>query len=160
MATWLRLTLVTMTVGGGFVGLVFTAQALTNPGAMRPQALLLVAGFAGLYAFVLVAGLLFVHNPRRVLPVVVAVTAQLPWVSSPLLAYRFTAGAHVTVGMIAGRVVVTTRLGSDFQFNLLQPVPVGGGINLVALLLLAFLIRGQSRPVTPSAPPPLPGQVL
>ena len=163
MATWLRLALVTMTVGGGYLGVAIALQALANPGALQAQQLWIVAGFGALYAFVLVAGLLFVQNPRRILPVVIAVTAQVPWVSSPLVTYRFTAGAHAAVGMIAGRFAASARLGSDFQFHLLQPMPIGCGVNLVAVLFLALLLRSQSRPAMPPTPPPptpppLPGR--
>jgi len=100
MKTWLRLTLITMTVGGGFAGVILTIQSLLDSGSRGPVHLVLLAGFLALYAFVTACGLLFVHDPSRLRPLLVALAIQIPWVSTPLVVYKFAAGSHVvlTVG--------------------------------------------------------------
>ena len=60
MKPWLRLTLITMTVGGGFAGFVSTLQSLFNSLRASTLNLLLTVVFMGLYAFVTASGLLFV----------------------------------------------------------------------------------------------------
>ena len=151
MKTWLRMVIVLVTVGGGFTGFVVTTQFL-SAATDRPANLVLGAAFALGYGLVVAAGLLFVHNPRRLWPAVVAVAQQVPFVSSPLVRYRFTSGAHCTVGLVGGNIAAAFRLGSDFEFALLQPHPWGAGVNLFALALFVLLLRALP-PATAPAPP-------
>ena len=62
MPTWLRMVLVPASVGGGFTGFVVCTVALTSA-ALPPSSRLIAAAFAAPYAFVVAAGLLFVHHP-------------------------------------------------------------------------------------------------
>src|SRR4051812_24958305 len=90
--TVLRLTLVTMTVGGGFTGSVFTMQMLPSVRNSAPANLVIWLGFVLLHLFVLISGLLFVHNSARVVPMLVALLFQIPLLSSPYVTYRFGDG--------------------------------------------------------------------
>lgn len=141
MKPWLRLTLITMTVGGGFTGFALTLQFLFKPQSQQLVYFLFIAVFLVLYAFVTASGLLFVLNPRRTLPLFIALGFQIPWISSPLIAYRFTAGLHATVGFVGGDFNGGFRLGSDWQFNLFQKSPWGLGVNLFAVAILTLLAR-------------------
>ena len=150
MPSWLRMVLVTASVGGGFTGFVVILTAVGTP--MPAASRIILVAFAALYAFVVAAGLLFVHNPRRLMPLVVALALQVPSLSSPLVVYQFTAGAHVTVAGVlnldTGSLSLTggAQLGSQFLFALLQPPrPLSGGINLVALALFAAAVWSRSR---------------
>lgn len=95
MQPWLRLTLITMTVGGGFAGFVGTLQSLFNSPGVSTFKLVLILIFMGLYVFVTVCGLLYVNDPGRTGPLVAALALQIPWISSPLIVYKFAAGAEV-----------------------------------------------------------------
>jgi hypothetical protein len=141
--TWLRLTLVTLTVGGGFTGVAVTLQALLGPQGRRPFNFVLISAFLLLFVFVTVSGLLFVHNPNRTGPLVIATSIQIPWVSSPIVAYKFAAGFQICVALVGGRFDAGFRLGSDFQINLFQRLPWGVGINLFALLILLLLLYSE-----------------
>jgi len=68
MKTWLRLTVVVMTVGGGFAGFTGILQTLFQSHSLRPLNLLLMVLFLGLYGYVTVSGLVFVYEPRRTGP--------------------------------------------------------------------------------------------
>ncbi|MGC2621164.1 MAG: hypothetical protein WA414_19120 [Acidobacteriaceae bacterium] len=94
MTTWLRLTVVTMTVGGGFLGAVVTVQRLINwgPDGFQLSSAILLTIFLGLFVFVVASGLVFIADPRRTQLLVWALAMQLLWVSSPLLVYRIAAG--------------------------------------------------------------------
>jgi hypothetical protein len=48
MKTWLRLTLITMTVGGGFAGVLITAQTLFNSEGSGPGYFVILAVFLAL----------------------------------------------------------------------------------------------------------------
>jgi hypothetical protein len=139
MKNWVRLSVIVMTVGGGFMGFCETLEYLLRIQSSRfaPYGLALV--FLGLYAFVLYSGLLFVHDPRRTKPALIAFALQVPWVSSPFLAYEFSAGAEATAGWL-GPARGVYSLGSQWHCNLFQKVPYGIGVNLFAVLMIGLLV--------------------
>src|SRR5689334_8995854 len=99
MKTWLRLALITMTVGGGFTGIVLTLGLLfhsEDPGLLH---LVLIIVFLALYIFVVASGLLFVCDPQRTRPLLAALAVQVPWISTPLIVYKFAAGLHTVVAV-------------------------------------------------------------
>ena len=151
MKTWLRLTLITMTVGGGFTGVAVALQMLLSHQIGQTASLLVFIGFLALFAFVVVSGLIYVQNPDRARPLAVALALQIPWVSSPYLTYKFAAGFQVSVAVISGRFIGGFRLGSDFQFYLLQPLPWGVGINFFALAMLILLLRSSAPKIAPES---------
>jgi hypothetical protein len=142
MKSWLRLTLITVTVGGGFTGVALTLQLFLRPSQPLAYYLLMLA-FLALFAFITVSGLVFVHNPQRTDLLIVALGLQIPWVSSPVIAYKLAAGFQVCIALIAGRFAGGFRLGSDFQINVFQRLPWGAGVNLFALALLVLLLRAE-----------------
>jgi hypothetical protein len=141
MKPWVRLTLVTLTVGGGFAGFAATLQLLLKLDGHGLVSFALAAGFLALYAFVTASGLLFVRDQRQTVPLLVAFALQIPWVSSPIFGYRFAAGFQATIGFMGGALSAAFRLGSDWQCNLLQNRPWGIGVNLLALFITVLLAR-------------------
>jgi hypothetical protein len=154
MKQWLRLTLVTMTIGGGFTGVAITLQAMFTH-EQSPLGYVLMLMFLALFAFVTISGIVFVHNPNRTSLLVVALVLQVPWVSSPIFAYKFAAGFQVCGAVMGGHFAGGFRLGSDFQINFFQQLPWGIGINFFALALLILLIRATWTPNTMTTPPPI-----
>ncbi len=148
MKPWLRLTLITLTVGGGFTGFSVTMQQLFKPQSQQPVYFALLVGFLALYAFVTASGLLFVQNPRQTGPLFIAIAMQVPWVSSPLFTYRFTSGFHVTIGVVGGSLGGGFNLGSDWQCNVFQKLPWGIGVNLFALVIMILLALTWRSPST------------
>lgn len=143
MKPWLRLILVTATVGGGFAGVAVTIQLLFGGQGGSPASYVLLTGFFALFAFVTVSGLVFVHNPENTGLMTVALALQVPWVSSPIFAYKLDAGFQLTVAFIGGNLTAALRLGSGFQVGIFQQHPWGAGLNLFALVLLALLLRAK-----------------
>jgi hypothetical protein len=141
MKTWLRLTLVTVTIGGGFTGVAITLQTLFGMKGQPVINYVLITGFVALFAYVTISGLIFVQNPQRTAPLIVALVLQIPWISSPLIAYKFAAGFQVSAAIVGGQFKGGFLLGSDFRFNIFQQTPWGAGINLFALGLLLLLLR-------------------
>lgn len=123
-----------------------TLQLLCGPQGREPATFVFGLGFLALFAFITTSGLVFVHNPQRTELLMISTALQIPWVSSPLLAYRLAAGFQVSVALIGGRLNGGFRLGSDFQINVLQRLPWGVGVNLFALLLLVLLVRSRRAP--------------
>jgi hypothetical protein len=153
MKSWLRLTLITVTIGGGFTGVAITLQALFRP-SQPPAYYLLMLAFLALFAFITVSGLVFVHKPERTDLLIVALALQIPWVSSPIIAYKLAAGFQVCIALIGGRFAGGFRLGSDFQINVFQLLPWGAGVNLFALALLVLLLRATRMPDKALQPTP------
>ena len=150
MKPWLRLTLITVTVGGGFSGVAIALQSLLAAQNQPPVNYVLMLGFIALYAFVTTSGLVLVQDPKRIDLLIVALSLQVPWVSSPLIAYKFTAGFQVCVTFIGGHFYGGFRLGSDFQINFFQHLPWGVGINLFAVALLVLVLRATRTPTLQS----------
>jgi len=161
MKTWLRLTLITMTVGGGFTGAVLTFQSLLNSPKQSSFNLLLLAVFTAVYAYVTVAGLIFVHNPQRTRPLITALAIQIPWISSPMIVYKFAAGllAVLSVGCPDGAGTFGFEfgwkilMGSSFQFALAQKNPWSIGINFVPLAI--FVLSSRSSGTLVAIAPPI-----
>jgi hypothetical protein len=157
MKPWLRLTIVTMTVGGGFAGLAASLQALFNSPGVSTFNLLVTVAFIGLYLFVLVSGLFFVYDPLWTGPLVAALAIQIPWISSPYIVYKFAAGfqAFITVGSAESANTVGLHFGIDFllggswKFSLFQGDSLGVGVNIAALaILLAWKTLRSGRDAT------------
>jgi hypothetical protein len=167
MRSRLRLTLVTLTVGGGFTCIATTTQLLCSPQVQGLAVVAICIAFILFSIFVLTSGLLLVQNPRRTKALLVALVLQIPVVSSPIIAYQFAAGLYAAVGLsepgLNGNGVAVTfwwafRLGGQWQFNLLQPLPWSVGLNIVPIFLLCALKwwafdRGELPPTPVSAIP-------
>jgi hypothetical protein len=158
MKTWLRLTIITMTVGGGFSGVALTSQVLVHSTVQWPNNLV-IATFLALYAFVLVSGLLFVQNPRNTRLIIGALAIQIPCILSPIAVYRFASGGSIVLGIGTAQgtsgVKLDAGFGSNFAFELLKDRGWSFGVNLVALAILVVLLRAIRAPVPvlqPSSP--------
>jgi hypothetical protein len=140
LTTWLRLLAVALTVGGGVCGIAALTQAIASSTA-NP-----LAAWVGVvvYIFITAAGLAYVHNERRLAPILAAIAVQIPWVSSPILFYQLSAGSGVDVG-ISGRnfVYQITWLGSSVEIRFFQSANWGGGLNLLALVVFILLWRSR-----------------
>lgn len=133
----LRLTLVTMSVGGGFLGTALVLQLLLGPEAQLLTAIQLML----LFLFVTVSGLIFVQWPDRSKPLVVALALQIPLVSSPFFTYRLWVGNGFTVGVVDGHFYWhVVWIGSRGEVGWFGNFPWGVGINLVALVLFLLLL--------------------
>jgi hypothetical protein len=145
--------LVMLMVGGGFMGTVLTTQLLFSPRTHGENSFI-TAAFILLNAFVLVSGLLLVQNPRKTLPLKIALVLQIPFFSSPILAYQFSTGTCVAFGLgqPAVSVVFFYNIGSQWYVHLLENVPWRMGVNIVPVILLAVLRRTTRR--GDSLPPP------
>ena len=141
MHVLLRLVFVTLTVGGGYAGFVATLPLLFHERASRVSYLLFVITFLCLYTFVVISGLFLVYDPKCKLPLLIAFALQIPSISSPIIAYSFTAGFYVTIAVIDGRAAGSFRLGSDWKLSVLQNAPWGIGVNLFAVAMLVLLVR-------------------
>src|SRR5262245_47840911 len=97
MKSWLRLILITMTVGGGFTGFVYTFERIMNGSYQNVPVLLIYIVFFVLFAFVTASGLLFVRDPKQTGPLTVTLAMQIPCVYSSILSYKFAAGLEVAV---------------------------------------------------------------
>ena len=150
MKPWLRLTLITVTVGGGFTGIAITLQSLLAAQNQPPVNYVLMLGFMALFGFVTTSGLVFVQDPKRIDLLIVALAIQVPWVSSPLIAYKFAAGFQVCIALFGGHFYGGFRLGSDYQINFFQHLPWGAGINLFAVALLVLVVRATQTPTLQS----------
>jgi hypothetical protein len=157
MKSWIRLTLITVTVGGGFAGIAVTFQSLFDSSGASALNLTLKVGFVGLYVFVVGAGLLFVHDPTRTSPLLASLAIQIPQISSLVIVYKFTAGLEASFS-VAGLENGNTNLnwsllfGSSWSFAILQQNPLRVGVNLAALASLILLLLALRQTSTLTSP--------
>jgi hypothetical protein len=167
MNNWLRLALVTVTVGGGFTLCTLSVGMLVQMGQNRQLAAVLVLIMIACSVFVTASGLAFVYDPRRVLAVKVALALQIPYISSPLLVYKLICGAGfytvVCLAPIDDLAILFGHIGIRFQFGgywslaFWEGHPVGVGVNWVAVFLFVTLrrsMRAASPRALPTAPAP------
>ena len=152
MKPWLRLTLVVMTVGGGFAGFTYTFEHLQSGFSSHSEPLpnlILMGVFLLLNAGVTLSGLLFVYDSHRTNPLLAALAIQIPWVSSPLIAYRFATGFELLVSLrgsasgedFALHLAWQFFLGSRWSLTLSPERPYGLGVNVWAFAMLILLWR-------------------
>ena len=156
MKTWLRLILVVFTVGGGFTLITGATDVLFRTNPMSLTAVMLLGFMMASGAFIMASGLVLVRDPRCTRLAQIALALQIPWVSSPLFAFRLFCGVglYAVVGLEPPEDVVRVgdHFGWRFQLGAYSSVgfwenhPWSLGINLVALFLLVAL-RASMRPV-------------
>src|SRR3974390_169512 len=117
MKTWIRWILLVLTIGGGFMGLALTMEALFKQVTGGFFSYLMGGVALALYIFIIVSGLLFAESPKHLTPLRVAFLLQIPWISSPVLVYGLSSGLRITAGLrpTDGRLSATFRFGSDFD---------------------------------------------
>jgi hypothetical protein len=133
--------LITASIGGGFAGFSVTLQGLLRSPEHTFAGSCLMIVFLAMYAFITYSGLLFVHDDRKIWPLLIAFAIQIPWVSSPFLAYRLSAGLHVTIGLVSGQPSGGFSVGSEWQCSILQRAPWAIGTNLFAAFMVVILAR-------------------
>jgi len=136
-----------MAVGGGFTGLAITLQSLFNSFGGPPLNLLLTLVFVGLYALVVVSGLLFAHDSTRTGPLLAALAIQVPSISSSSFVYQFAAGLAGIISISSPEKENTAGahygwelfLGGSWRVSFGHGNPLGVGVNVVPLTLLLLL---------------------
>lgn len=151
MNSWMRRLNLVLTIGGGFVGVVVTLQAFFASEEANPMFYALLCAFMGLYGYGIFAGLRLVEAPEERKHLAIFYWLQVPWISSPILAYRFAAGFHVSGAILGSQLSGFFRIGSDWQFSLFQTAPWGVGLNVFALVM-AIIATRRSKDVPEQAP--------
>lgn len=157
-----------VTVGGGYAGFVTTFLSLFDNQGEGVLVLLLRTIFLALCAYITVSGLVFVHDPRLVRPLAVALVLQIPWISSPLAFYYFAAGPAVIIGIGSPKKTVDLFsiewkffLGGSWRFSMLQGDRWAIGVNLFALALLILLwksVQARTSEASPARPTVAPSE--
>lgn len=137
MNIWLRRLLSILLIGGGFAGAALITDFIFLP--MKAIARAVLLGFVCVYCYAIFIGLRLNEGtvPLRYLRVYFAF--QIPFVSSPLITYRFSSGLHVTLALIESQLTLSCRLGSEFQCGIGSAAPWGLGVNFIGLAMLFLL---------------------
>lgn len=142
MRTWLRLTLVVLTVGGGFCGLMVLSDPRTLGIASGSPLVLdaIYAALAAFHLFVLISGLLLVCNPKWRWPVVIALAVQVPVFFSSSLTFQMADGAYAAIGLTdPGVIFLTYRVGTQCHLSYAQTTPWAIGTNVIPIILLGAI---------------------
>jgi FtsH-binding integral membrane protein len=148
MKPWLRRLHIILTIGGSFTGAVLTLQGFFTTKEANPLLYAMYVCFIGLYVYGIIAGLRFAEKEEDKKSLIVFYWLQVPWISSPIIGYRFTSGFHISGAFIGDKMSGFFRLGSDWQFNLFQAIPWGVGLNIFALVMVLLLMK-KKEPIQP-----------
>jgi hypothetical protein len=137
MNAWFRRLLLILTIGGGFVGLVLTISFF--PQANKVIAYIMLLAFVGLYGYGIFVGLKLSEGSATLGHLRLYFGIQIPFISSPVIAYQFCSGLQVTVAIGQPGFSWGCRLGSEWKLAILSSAPWGIGINFVALAIVLLL---------------------
>jgi hypothetical protein len=137
MNIWFRRLLVILTIGGGFLGVAITAQFFSQVDKVIGYLVLLA--FVGLYGYGICLGVKLSEGSALLRHLRVYFGLQIRFISSPVIAYRFTTGLQTTIAITQSGLRWDFRLGSEGQFAIISQEPWGFGINVVALTIVFLL---------------------
>jgi hypothetical protein len=109
--------------------------------------LCVLTSVAALFCFTIMAGLLFMDNPKRTWPLIITFLLQVLTFSSPVLSYQFNAGSRVVIGFVFSSAsnwhfVFDAVFGSFYEFSWQDPhQPWGIGVNLLPIVMLVMLAK-------------------
>jgi hypothetical protein len=137
---------IVLTVGGGTEGLQAGMMAFFKEPPNNTASLCVLSIAAALYCFTIIAGLLFIENPKRTWPLVTTFLLQVLSFSSPVLVYHFTAGGRAVLAFVKSTsnqdFSLTALFGSHFEFSWQNSQkPWGIGINLLPIVMLVLLAK-------------------
>jgi hypothetical protein len=103
MNNWLRRLLLILLVGGGFAGVALITEFVFQP--MKPIARFVLLGFGCIYCYGVLIGLKLGEGIPCLKYLRLYFALQIPFVSSPIITYRFGSGLQVTLAVIeSGRI--------------------------------------------------------
>lgn len=144
MSIWLRLLIITATVGGGFMGLSLCIGILLR-GISGLGSIVVFLAAVSIFGYILYAGLRACAYPDEIANTGLALWLQVPWVTSPIISYRLSAGYSFSASYYPPvDFGFFFNLGSEFILNLLRPDRWGIGVNFAAIILLLLLRRSVS----------------
>ncbi|HEX8323680.1 MAG TPA: hypothetical protein VF595_07170 [Tepidisphaeraceae bacterium] len=151
MPNWVRLALVTLSIGGGFMGMTLTAGILFRHGTEPVAELLIGLIFLALYGLLILSGLILVQNRQNLKPLAAAFLLQVPVISSPAMTYRFSGGIYTPLLFGVNGVKWFIWAGAEWYFSILRPAPVAFGFNVFAVGVFAYLVVQILRQRNPDA---------
>lgn len=143
-----------LTIGGGFLGIAITLQGLFATSAVNILGYLMFGGFLVLYGFGISIGFRLAEGDIPWSRLALYYWMQVPWISSPLIAFRFTSGAQATLGIINGQLQSSFRIGSEWNFVLFHEAPWAVGVNIFGLVLALFSTRKFWKTMSPEVAAP------
>jgi hypothetical protein len=95
--------------------------------------------FLALYGYGVFIGVCLAERGEPIWSLLFYFTVQIPFISSPLVTYRFYSGLEATVAIRDVGVGWDARFGSEWRLAILSSAPLGFGINIVAIIIVFFL---------------------
>jgi len=146
MNPWMRGLHLLMLVGGGFTGLTLTLTLASSPQVSNDAGRGIVAFAVSVYLFCIIAGILVSQHPRNMPYALVAYIVQIPWFVTPLVGYRFCAGAGLNLYAVDDSIGFQWQFGATWEITALRGDHWGIGFNLVALIMALVVARALMRP--------------
>lgn len=142
MNKWLKIVLLLFQIGGGLLGIVLVGRVFLGVN-MSPVVMIIYAGFAIVFGFGIVAGVVLIKKPKLGLKLsLIFQSIQIPIIKTSVLSYILYTGGFLSVYRSeTGWGADFAFLGSRFYFYLFRGEPWCVGVNIVALALFVVLVR-------------------
>ena len=147
MQKLLRYLLLSLTIGGGYLGVAATTDVLMTSGQSYPLLPWVLSAFFAFYGCAILTGLRLADRIAQPVLLPLVFLIQVPWVSSSLVTFSVTSGLHFTV-FYSDRFSLLYAFGSEWTFSMGDRAPTGFGINFFALAmaLVALALRRHKLP--------------
>ena len=140
-------------LGGAWGALVASVAAYrTYSGDIRLESV--SVAFLIMFIFITGSGLLYVHDPRQIKPLLIALAYQIPSVSLPMFEYQLAAGLNLAVlfgpppatgeGILSFKLIHHIGVVASYRFEHAHEGPWGVGVNLFAAFLFVVLWLSSS----------------
>lgn len=154
MRNWLRLLIVLPSVLGGAYGVLLASHGVYRSyGHIRTESVYFA--FLAICIFIIGSSLLYVHDPRRVKPILIALALQIPSVSLRAFEYKLAAGLNLAVlfglpsaageGVLPLEWVQNIGIVASFRFAQAFEGQSRIGVNLFAAVLFIVLLLSLQR---------------
>jgi len=142
----MRLLLITANVGGGFMGLSMCLGTFLHQGIAGAGSAIVYVAATCIYGYILYVGLRACALPNKIYSVGPALWLQVPWVTSPLVTYRLSAGFTASFSYFPPvNSSFFFNIGSEFQLGILRSERWGLGANAAAIVLLVLLHQAAGK---------------
>jgi hypothetical protein len=145
MNPWLRRLQLVLTIGGGFAGLAVSFDTMSDSFRQSVPNGLIIVPAALYFLSAIVIGLRLAEDRASRRSLLWLYGVQVPLLSSPVIAYRLSLGAHAYVGVLGDSFYWHFQFGDLYRVNLGNgDLPWGVGVNLFGLAM--YLITRRTMP--------------
>ncbi|MFA0810224.1 hypothetical protein [Microbulbifer epialgicus] len=139
MQNIIRFTLLTASIGGGFMGSAITLNYFLDSNRLALGGAIANGLALTAFLYTLYAGLQFSKSAVNTKQLYRAFLLQIPWLSSPILTYKVGAGFFLYLMYSSQGSKYLVGFGANYSLAIFSDRPWGIGVNFAAIGFLALM---------------------